>query len=149
MTYPYARNMLPLSVGFDRLLSTLQDFEQLDKKPSSYPPYNIVKFDSDNYQIQIAVAGFDKQDIKIDYENCNLYVNGSIQMDSTEIEYIHHGLASRDFSHKFKLTDTIVVKGADIVNGVLQIDLQNILPESKKARTIPIGSEDSILSKDK
>ena len=147
MNYAYGRNMLPLSVGFDHLLSTLQEFEDI-AKPSTYPPYNIVKYDTDQYQIQIAVAGFDKDDIQIEYKNNQLTVNGAIKTEQTDIEYLHHGLASRDFSHSFKLSDIVVVKGADIVNGVLKIDLENVYPEEKKPRKIPIGNE-PLLTSDK
>lgn len=147
MTHAYGSNLLPLSVGFEHLLSTLQEFEGVGK-PSSYPPYNIVKFDDDNYQIQIAVAGFGKDDIEIDYRNNRLTVNGAIKTETTEVEYLHHGLASRDFSHSFKLSDIVVVKGADITNGVLKINLENVYPEQKKPRKIPIGDE-KMLTTDK
>lgn len=148
MTHAYGRNLLPLSVGFDHLLSTLQEFEDI-AKPSTYPPYNIVKFDEDNYQIQIAVAGFDKDEIEIDYRNNQLTVNGSIKTAQANVEYLHRGLSSRDFSHSFKLSDIVVVKGADMVNGVLKIDLENIYPEEKKPRKIPIGNEPLLTSEKK
>ena len=147
MAFTYSRNLLPLSVGFDHLLSTLQEFDEFSK-PASYPPYNIVKFDDDNYQIQIAVAGFDKDEIEIDYRNNKLTVNGAIKTETTDVEYLHHGLASRDFSHSFKLSDIVVVRSADINNGVLKIDLENIYPEEKKPRKIPIGDE-KLLTTDK
>ena len=148
MTYSYGRNLLPLSVGFDHLLSTLQEFEDIGK-PSTYPPYNIVKFDEDNYQIQIAVAGFSPDEVDIQVKENNLTVNGEIRSAYTsDVQFLHHGLASRDFSHNFRLSDTVVVKSADIVNGVLKIDLENILPEEKKPRKIPIGNE-KLLTTDK
>lgn len=139
MTHAYGRNLLPLSVGFDHLLSTLQEFEDI-AKPSTYPPYNIVKFDEDNYQIQIAVAGFGPDELDIEVKENRLTVNGEIKSAYTsDVQFLHHGLASRDFSHTFRLSDTVVVKTADIVNGVLKIDLENVLPEEKKPRKIPIG----------
>lgn len=150
MTYTYGKSLLPSTVGFERLFTTLNEFDELlgNKKPASYPPYNIVKFDDDNYQIQIAVAGFSKEEIDIQTKNNQLTVNGAIQVENTEIEYLHHGLASRDFSHTFKLSDTVYVKSADIINGVLKINLENILPEEKKPRKIPIG-EEKLLTSDK
>lgn len=148
MTHTYGRNLLPLSVGFDHLLSTLQEFEDIGK-PATYPPYNIVKFDEDNYQIQIAVAGFGPDELDIEVKDNRLTVNGEIRSAYTsDVQFLHHGLASRDFSHNFKLSDTVVVKSADIINGVLQIDLENILPEEKKPRKIPIGNE-KLLTTDK
>lgn len=151
MTHAYGKSLLPSTVGFDRLFSTLNEFEELfeHKKPATYPPYNIVKIDDDNYQIQIAVAGFGKDDIEIEYKNNQLTVNGAINTESTTVEYLHHGLASRDFSHAFKLSDIVVVKGADIVNGVLKIDLENIYPEEKKPRKIPIGDAPLLTSEKK
>lgn len=147
MTHAYGRNLLPSTVGFDRLLSTLDEFDELfsNKKPASYPPYNIVRFDDETYQIQIAVAGFSEDNIDIDYRNNQLTVNGSIHQENTKVQYLHHGLASRNFSHSFKLSDTVFVKSADIVNGVLEINLENILPEEKKPRKILIGSSDKKL----
>lgn len=146
MTYAYGKSLLPSTVGFDRLFTTLNEFEEMfeHKKPATYPPYNIVKFDEDNYQIQIAVAGFDKNDIAIDYRNNQLTVNGSIMTDQTDVVYLHRGLSSRDFSHSFKLSDIVVVKGADLVNGVLKINLQNVYPEEKKPRKIEIGEPPSL-----
>lgn len=139
MTHAYGRNLLPLSVGFDHLLSTLQEFEDIGK-PATYPPYNIVKFDEDNYQIQIAVAGFSPDELDIEVKDNRLTVNGEIRSAYTsDVQFLHHGLASRDFSHNFRLSDTVIVKSADIVNGVLKIDLENVLPEEKKPRKIPIG----------
>ena len=148
MTHAYGRNLLPLSVGFDHLLSTLQEFEDI-AKPSTYPPYNIVKFDEDNYQIQIAVAGFGPDELEIEVKENKLTVNGENKSAYTsDVQFLHHGLASRDFSHTFRLSDTVVVKTADIVNGVLKIDLENVLPEEKKPRKIPIGNE-PLLTSDK
>ena len=108
-----------------------------------------MKYDTDQYQIQIAVAGFGNDDIEIEYKNNQLTVNGSIKTEQTDIEYLHHGLASRDFSHSFKLSDIVVVKGADIVNGVLKIDLENVYPDEKKPRKIPIGETPLLTSKTK
>lgn len=146
--YSYGKSLLPSTVGFDRLLSTLNEIDEVftNKKPSTYPPYNIVKFDEDNYQIQIAVAGFAKEDIDIETKNNQLIVNGAIRLEETNIEYLYHGLASRDFSHSFKLSDTVFVKSADIVNGVLKINLENILPEEKRPRKILIGEDVPLLT---
>jgi molecular chaperone IbpA len=127
---------LPSTIGFDRIFDMIGDLEV--KKPQSYPPYNIVRFDEDNYQIQIAVAGFEPSDLDIEVKENQLTVNGA--SSSTEQgEFLHHGLASRDFSHTFRLSDTVVVKTADVVNGVLKIDLENVIPEEKKPRKINIG----------
>ena len=141
MTHAYGKSLLPSTVGFDRLLSTLNEFDQLfeHKKPQSYPPYNILKLDDDNYQIQIAVAGFDKSDIVIESKHNQLTVNGAIRTEESNAEYLHRGLAARNFSHSFTLSDTIIVKSADMVNGLLKINLENIIPDEKKPKVIEIN----------
>ena len=147
MTFTYGRNLLPSTVGFDRLLSTMEEFDKMfeNTKTPTYPPYNIVKFDENNYEIQIAVAGFDKNDITIETNRDVLTVNGVSQKAETEVNYLHHGLAARDFRHTFRLSDTVVVNNADIVNGVLKINLENVIPEEKKPRKIPIGGSEKPL----
>jgi molecular chaperone IbpA len=98
--------------------------------------------DDERYQIQIAVSGFSKDQIDIQLEQNKLSVNGSIELGETaEMEYLYRGLATRDFFHSFTLSDTIVVKSADIVNGVLKIDLENVIPEELKPRKILIGKD--------
>ena len=137
-------------VGFDDQLNRMQKLhEDLTKNIPNYPPYNIVRFDEDNYQIQIAVAGFSPDELDIEVKENQLTVNGAITSAYTsDVQFLHHGLASRDFSHTFKLSDTIVVKSADVQNGVLKIYLQNIIPEEKKPRKIPIESKKLLKSQD-
>lgn len=149
MTHAYGRNLLPATVGFDRLLSTMEEFDKLFEKTKTptYPPYNIVKLDDEVYEIQIAVAGFGKDDITIETNRNILTVNGVSQKTETEVQYLHHGLAARDFRHTFTLADTTVVNSADIINGVLKISLENIIPEEKKPRKILIGSSETPLLK--
>lgn len=154
MTYPYGKNLLPSTVGFDRLLSTMEEFDKMlgsNTKQSTYPFYNIVKVDENRYEIQIAVAGFASENIDIETVGNKLTVIGSIPKDAdTTIEYLHHGLSSRDFKQVFTLSDTIVVRSADIVNGVLKIVLENIIPEERKPRKIQIGfDEKPLLTKQK
>jgi molecular chaperone IbpA len=147
MTHAYGKSLLPSTVGFDRLLTTIDEFDRMfgNVKTPTYPPYNIVKFDDDNYEIQIAVAGFDKNDIVIETNRDVLTVNGVSQKSETEVNYLHHGLAARDFRHTFRLSDTVIVNSADIVNGVLKISLENVIPEAKKPRKIPIGKLEQTL----
>ena len=78
MTHAYGRNLLPLSVGFDHLFSTLNEWDELfaNKKPPSYPPYNILKYDESHYVIEIAVAGFDKEDISVSVDQDQLVIKG-------------------------------------------------------------------------
>jgi molecular chaperone IbpA len=139
--------LIPSAIGFDRLFDMINEMDV--KKPQSYPPYNIIRFDEDNYQIQIAVAGFSPDELDIEVKENQLTVNGAIKsVYTSDVQFLHHGLASRDFSHTFKLSDTIVVKTADVENGVLKIDLQNIIPEEKKPRKIPIESKPLLTSEE-
>ena len=138
LSLPYGKSLLPSTVGFDRLLSTF-DLGQ-DTKIQTYPPYNIIKEDNETYTIEIAVSGFKRDEIEITSEGGKLYVNGAIKTARTSDKYLHRGIGTRDFSHKFVLSDTVVVKDADIVDGLLVINLENIIPEEKKPRKIEIGS---------
>lgn len=137
----YGKTLLPSTVGFDRLLSTMDEFEKMFEgtKAPTYPPYNIIKEDDTNYTIEIAVSGFKRDDIEITSEGNKLYVNGAIKTAKTDVEYLHRGIGTRDFSHKYTMADTVIVKSADIVDGLLVIKLENMIPEEKKPRKIEIG----------
>lgn len=138
----YGRSLLPATVGFDRLLSTVEEFERMFEgtKAPTYPPYNIIKENDTEYTIEIAVSGFKRDDIEITAEGNKLFVNGAIKTaQSEDREFLHRGIGTRNFSHKYTLSDTVIVKGADIVDGLLVINLENQIPEEKKPRKIQIG----------
>lgn len=140
----YGRSLLPATVGFDRLLSTMEEFDRMFEgaKVPTYPPYNIVKEDETRYTIEIAVSGFKRDEIEITTEGNKLYVNGAISTAQTDNKtYLHKGIGTRNFSHKYTVADTVVVDSADIVDGLLVIKLQNMIPEEKKPRRIEIGSK--------
>jgi molecular chaperone IbpA len=132
------RNLLPSTVGFDRLLSTFDELNEhlMDKKPT-YPPYNIYKVDDTHYKIEIAVAGFKQEELQITSEGNKVIVTGTKPEENSK-EYLYKGIATRDFQHTFTLAETIVVRSAEYVDGILEIVLKNIIPEEKKPRTIPI-----------
>ncbi len=140
MSYPFGRNILLSSVGFDRLINA---FEQMSAgetagKAQSYPPYNIIKMNERDYAIEIAVAGFKQEEIDITAEGSKLMVVGKVKNEQVG-DYLHKGIANRDFSHEFTLAETVVVRSADIVNGLLVIKLENVIPEEKLPRKILIG----------
>lgn len=136
----YGRNLLPSTVGFDRLLSTFEEFERAaTTSTKTYPPYNILK-QQDKYVIEIAISGFKRDEIEITYDNGKLIVNGSSKSEIPTEDYLHRGIGKRDFTHKFTLADTIVVKSADVVDGLLVIEMENVIPEEKKPRKIEIGN---------
>ena len=127
-------------VGFDDQFNRLdQLYSDVTKNIPSYPPYNIRKVTDTEYRIEIAVAGFDQSEIDIELEEgSKLIVKGSSKDESAD--YMYKGIAKRDFTRTFILNDEIIVKGADIVNGMLTIDLERIIPEEKKPRKIVIGT---------
>ena len=142
MTLHYGKSLLPATVGFDRLLSTMEEFDRMfeGSKIPTYPPYNIVKDNDTQYTIEIAVSGFKRDEIEVTTEGNKLYVNGAIKTAQTEgREYLHRGIGTRNFSHKYTVADTVVIKSADIIDGLLVIKMENIIPEEKKPRKIEIG----------
>ncbi|AWB34955.1 Hsp20 family protein [Orrella marina] len=142
MNYPFGRNLLLNSVGFERLLSAFGDIENAtaENKTPSYPPYNIIKTGEHDYAVELAVAGFKRDELEITFEGDKLTVTGKVK-ESREGEYLHRGIATRDFAHQFTLAETVLVKSADLVDGLLVIRLQNIIPEEKKPRKIAIGGQ--------
>lgn len=108
-----------------------------------YPPFNIVKNDENNYTIEMAVAGFGKQNLDIEMDGGSLIVKGSYTLDDLYEErdqssYIFKGIAARPFTRKFKLADTVEVKDAELINGMLKIFLENVIPEHKKPKKVSI-----------
>jgi len=145
MVHAYFRDLLPSTVGFDRLFSTLETVNDILTNPTtklpSYPPYNIIKTGENKYTIDMAVAGFTMEDIEVTMEDSILTVSGSKKETTSETNYLHRGIALRNFTRSFTLADTVEVKSADIVNGLLVISLENIIPEAKKPRKIAIGTK--------
>lgn len=130
-------NSFPFAIGFDRTLQLLNRAEHLHDN-TNYPPYNIVKHDAENFSIELAVAGFDKKEVSITKEKEMLIIEGS-QEEGEEQEFVHKGLASRSFRRSFTLADDIIVKGADMKNGILSVDLERIIPEEDKPQEIKIS----------
>lgn len=141
----------PFLVGFDRIFDRMHTLNQLQAKQPNYPPYNIVKTSENRYEVEIAVAGFLKDEIVIEVEDGVLTVEGVKSKElSASGEYIHKGIAERDFTRKFTLADTVEVRGADLNSGILSIVLENVIPEAKKPRRIAISdTEAQLLTEDK
>tara|TARA_B100000902_G_C27299935_1_gene912213 strand:- start:1774 stop:2184 length:411 start_codon:yes stop_codon:yes gene_type:complete len=124
----------PLTIGFDRYFDELNRLS--NHTTTNYPPYNIVKEDSENYCIELAIAGFGKKDIEITKERNVLTIEGKVDEDSKD--FVHKGLASRAFKRSFTLADDVEVKGADMVDGILHVKLVRIIPEEDKPVSIKI-----------
>jgi len=128
-------------VGFDDHLDRLTRIHNEFAKTTTpnYPPYNIRKCEDNHYMIEIAVAGFSREDIDVSVEDGKLTVKGSVKTPSDDTYYIYKGIGARDFTRTFVLEDSVEVTGADIVNGMLQIALERIVPDHKKPRKIEVG----------
>ena len=125
------------SIGFDRMFDRLFDENVVT---TNYPPYNIVKTSDEKYAIEIAIAGFSKDDIEIETKENTLVIKTSDkeEEDKNDVEYLHKGISARAFKRSFSLADDVVVKGATFKNGLLIVDLERIIPEEKKPRKISI-----------
>ena len=125
------------TVGFDRLFSMLDGFEAAP----GYPPYNIERTGENDYRITLAVAGFDESELSIESKENTLTVKGEKQVkQDTAAEVLYQGIAGRAFERAFQLADYVQVKGANLENGLLHVDLVREIPEAKKPRQIAIGN---------
>ena len=132
---------LGITVGFDTMFDRLFGDVQRTETASGFPPYNIRKDEEEKYTIEMAVAGFSQDDLEVELKEGVLTVRSKSEKE--EKEYLHRGIAKRAFSRSFTLSDDVIVKGADLVNGMLTIDLERIVPEEKKSRLIEIGQSES------
>jgi molecular chaperone IbpA len=129
------------TVGFDRLVQMLDGVSGLEADAPAYPPYNIERLGETEYRITMAVAGFSDPEIKIEVKENALTVAGTKAADNKERAFLHRGIATRAFERRFQLADHVEVKGADLKDGLLHIDLVRNVPERLKPRTIAIGGE--------
>ena len=133
---PFYRNSIGFNQLFDRITSNI------DTASQSYPPYDIIRTGDETYVIRLAIAGFQKADIKIELENGTLNISGHQlkkidgEDEANGIEYLHRGISNRNFGRTFNLADYVEVTDATIVDGVLTVGLEKIVPEAMKPKTI-------------
>lgn len=127
----------PWAIGFDHLRDRLHNIETVNNT-SNYPPYNIVKHDAENWSIELAVAGFTRDELDIELAEGVLTISAKSESSTDEVEYLHRGLAKRAFTRKWTLADDVLIRGASLENGVLAIQLERIVPDEKKPRKIEI-----------
>ena len=130
-------------LGFDQLFETLSTVPfngTTETRSSGYPPYNVIKKEDGHFLIEIAVAGFGKDDVDLTLEKGVLTVTGKKTGHADTRDYTHRGISQRAFERSFTISDTIKVIGADIVDGLLVIILENDIPEEDKPQTINLGS---------
>jgi molecular chaperone IbpA len=128
------------TVGFDSLASILDQVASFDNEADNYPPYNIERLTENEYRITMAVAGFGKQDVKIEVKENTLSIRGEKKEAEKERAFLHRGIASRAFERRFQLADYVEVRGADVKDGLLSVDLEREVPERLKPRLIEIGA---------
>jgi molecular chaperone IbpA len=135
----------PFTVGFDNVWNKLSDMLPAAANVPTFPPYNIRKVSDNEYVIEVAVAGFAKQDISVTLEGDKLIVKGvATSVPSSEGEYLHRGIAMRAFERSWLVQDGVEIKNAEMVNGMLRLWLENIHALNKRVKQIEIkdGAEE-------
>ena len=127
----------PVSIGLADMFNRLDALA--DSGAVNYPPYNIVKFDNESQELQIALAGFDRKDIEVSLERGVLSVKANT-VDKDEVgEYVHRGIASRSVNRNWQLSDSAVVDNVTYTDGLLRIGIRLDLPEAKRRKVFPIS----------
>ena len=139
--FDHFNQLAPFTVGFDRIFHNLNRYVEKDHRTSvnaGYPPYNIRKEGDFNFVIEMALAGFSKDDVEVELKDGTLTISGSKSED--ERDYAHKGISSRKFSKSFRLAEYVIADGADLVDGILVVNLRVDIPEEKRPQKIKIGS---------
>jgi len=125
----------PFFIGFNRELGRLNTAHKTNSQ--TYPPYDLLKLDEDTYRISLAIAGFSREDINISVDNGTLIIKGEI-VEVIDAEIVHKGIAGRKFVRSFALGEYMEVTGAEMKDGMLHINVDRVIPEDKKPKTIEI-----------
>ena len=125
----------PFFIGFNRELGRLNTAHKTNSQ--TYPPYDLLKLDEDTYRISLAIAGFSREDIDVSVDNGTLIIKGEI-VEVTDAEVVHKGIAGRKFVRSFALGEYMEVTGAEMKDGMLHINVDRVIPEDKKSKTIEI-----------
>ena len=138
-------NLRPITVGFDNMFDHFEhmmDDSFFGRSIANFPPYNIVKTGENSYDVELALAGFNKKDIEVEYKENMLTVKSKKQDKQEETDedgnVIHRGISKRMFSKSFTIANDVEVKGAELKDGLLKVSMERIIPEAKKAKTIEI-----------
>lgn len=133
------KDMDKFFVGFDEQFNRIAKMhDDLTKNIPNYPPYNIKKTSENTYVVELAVAGFAKQDIEIELADGKMVIKGTVSSEDSNDNYLFKGIAGRNFTRTFALDDQIEVKNAEYLNGMLQVFLERIIPEHKKPKKIEV-----------
>ena len=129
----------PFFLGFDDSFNKLLGLKNdLNKHISSYPPYNIIKLDDDEFELEFAIAGFSKKDIKVTVDNGKLHVSGVMSDIDEDTEYLHKGIATRSFSSTFALGEHVEVEDAEVDNGLLKVKVIKYIPKHLQPKEIVV-----------
>ena len=136
-------NLRPITVGFDDMFDHFEhmmDDSFFGRSVANFPPYNIVKTGDNTYDVELALAGFNKKDIEIEYKENVLTVKSKKQEETKDEDgnIIHRGISKRMFSKSFTIANDVEVKGAELKDGLLKVSMERIIPEHKKAKLIDI-----------
>ena len=136
-------NLRPITVGFDDMFDHFEhmmDDSFFGRSVGNFPPYNIVKTGENTYDVELALAGFNKKDIEVEYKENLLTVKSKKQEETKDEDgnIIHRGISKRMFSKSFTIANDVEVKGAELKDGLLKISMERIIPEHKKAKSIEI-----------
>lgn len=139
LTSAYFDRLVPTALGFENAFAALDNAAHLVTATSNaFPPVNVVKHDDYNFTVELAVAGYTKDEIEITAEKNSLKITGKKTEDDTR-EYLVKGIAGRKFARQFVLSDTVVVRDAALADGILSVKLENVIPEEQKPRKITIS----------
>lgn len=136
----YLNTLWPATVGFDRFIHDVEKMLNQAEPTTTFPPHNIIKVEDNKYIVEVAVAGFSKDDITIKTIDGILEIKGQ-KSDDKETQYLYKGIGNRAFTKKLQLAETVEVRGAKFKDGILTIGLENVIPEEKKPKVITIDEE--------
>ena len=130
------------TLGFERIFDEVEKLLESEvKTPSSFPPHNIIKLDDNKYIIELAVAGFGRDEIDVSVIDGKVIIKGEKKEKDASANYLYRGIGGRSFTKEISIADTIEVRGAEFKDGILRVGLENIIPDHKKPRKIEIGNE--------
>ena len=131
------------TLGFENLFDEVEKLLNSDFKTptTTFPPHNILKLDDNHYVVELAVAGFSKDDIEVSVNDGELVIKGNKEDKAESGEYLHRGIGLRSFTKTLRIADTVEVRGAEYKDGILKVGLENVIPDHKKPRKIEIGKE--------
>ena len=129
----------PHTIGYDNIFEHFNEMFESSGFQSNYPPYDIIKHNDTKYDIQVALAGYSKEDIVLEMKENTLSIKSMRKNDDDKIEVLHKGISKRYFERYFTIADDVKVNGAELKNGLLTVALERIIPEQKKPKTIKIN----------